>query len=292
MYKFYHQDKNAFIDALNATSARSGFSSRLLEKDYFCSLILRELYSKNNSNNQIVFKGGTLLNKVYAGFYRLSEDLDFTISTPADSTRKERSDKIRPFKEIFKNIAKEVLNLSVTQELKGSNQSVQYIGKLEYESATGNGDIKENILFEIGMREEIIIPHNKGKARTLLIDPWTKSAVIPDFEVICLAVEEAYAEKIRAALTREKVAIRDIYDIDYAVKKGIINLKSPILIKLVKSKLAITGDNKINITNSRKDDFKKQLNTQLLPVLKSGDYASFDFENAWNYILELGKDYS
>jgi len=38
-----------------------------------------------------VFKGGTCLAKVYAEFYRLSEDMDFMISTPIQAKRAERS---------------------------------------------------------------------------------------------------------------------------------------------------------------------------------------------------------
>jgi predicted nucleotidyltransferase component of viral defense system len=35
----------------------------------------------------LVFKGGTCLAKVHAGFYRLSEYLDFTIPSPLDAMR-------------------------------------------------------------------------------------------------------------------------------------------------------------------------------------------------------------
>ena len=43
------------------------------------------------SDGTLTFKGGTSLNKIHAGFYRLSEDLDFSISMPVDSARSDRS---------------------------------------------------------------------------------------------------------------------------------------------------------------------------------------------------------
>ena len=51
------------------------FSDRLLEKDYHLTRILHKISEKQIKD--LVFKGGTCLNKCYLGFYRLSEDLDF-----------------------------------------------------------------------------------------------------------------------------------------------------------------------------------------------------------------------
>src|SRR5439155_18422336 len=76
------------VEALRFTAADTGFPARLIEKDYFCGLVLEYLTMANES---LVFKGATCLTKVYAGFYRLSEDLDFVIPMPVDATRQERS---------------------------------------------------------------------------------------------------------------------------------------------------------------------------------------------------------
>ena len=77
-----------FVEAVRETAKNSGFSESLIEKDYYCSLILKEIYQSQNCN--LVFKGETLLNKVHAGFYRVSEDLDFSISTTPKLPRKKR----------------------------------------------------------------------------------------------------------------------------------------------------------------------------------------------------------
>ena len=84
----HHQDRDAFRDMIRYVEGKTGFLARLIEKDYYCSLVLRSLSSVNSD---LVFKGGTLLNKVHAGFYRLSEDLDFTISMLGEETRGDRS---------------------------------------------------------------------------------------------------------------------------------------------------------------------------------------------------------
>ena len=64
-----HEDPDMFREAVNFTAAETTFLPRLIEKDYFCTLLLRYLSASDGS---LVFKGGTCLAKVYAGFYRLS----------------------------------------------------------------------------------------------------------------------------------------------------------------------------------------------------------------------------
>ncbi len=88
---WYHEDLPRFRDALTLTEAETGFSSRLIEKDYYCSLLLDDLSGPFEQG--LVFKGGTCLSKVHAEFFRLSEDLDFSHLCPArcDEIRASRS---------------------------------------------------------------------------------------------------------------------------------------------------------------------------------------------------------
>ena len=85
---WYHDDVQRFRESLTFTEARSGFSARLIEKDYYCTHVLADLCER--FERALVFKGGTCLSKVHAEFFRLSEDLDFSIATPSNSTRSDR----------------------------------------------------------------------------------------------------------------------------------------------------------------------------------------------------------
>ncbi len=58
-------DPDFFRAAVSFTAQRTGFAARLIEKDYFCSVLLEYLAS---ASKDLVFKGGTCLAKVYAGF--------------------------------------------------------------------------------------------------------------------------------------------------------------------------------------------------------------------------------
>jgi len=53
-------------------------------------VLFREAVNFTAADDTLVFKRGTCLAKVHADFSRLSEDLDFVISTPVDATRTER----------------------------------------------------------------------------------------------------------------------------------------------------------------------------------------------------------
>ena len=271
-----HQDAKAFKDALQYTQKQTGFTARLVEKGYYCSVILRLLYAESP---EIFFKGGTLLNKVHAGFYRLSEDLDFTISVSHEAKRSERSKKAAPFKPFIEALSKKIAGFQVVHPLTGSNGSVQYNAEVKYISVlTG---LEDRILFEIGLREEVSDRDHVGKAATLVVDPYSDSPLLPHVEVRCLSLREAFAEKIRAALTRQKVAIRDVYDVWHAVEKGIVNPEDKELAKLVAKKMTIPDSLEVRMGADRKAEFKAQVETQLKPVLRDVDFKAFDFETGW-----------
>ena len=80
------EDGELFLQALERTARDHGFAAALIEKDFFCSLILAALAAA--APDYLLFKGGTCLSKVYTAFYRLSEDLDFSIPAETRSTRR------------------------------------------------------------------------------------------------------------------------------------------------------------------------------------------------------------
>jgi hypothetical protein len=70
-----HLDTDFFRAALAYTNEETGFTPLLVEKDYYCSVLLSYLFS---DKSPLVFKGGTCLSKVHVGFNPLSEDLHFS----------------------------------------------------------------------------------------------------------------------------------------------------------------------------------------------------------------------
>ena len=74
-----HEDKYAFLTILNQIHDVSGIRLDILEKDYYVSLLLRELAEKQQ-DLPAYFKGGTALYKALKSIRRFSEDIDLTVS--------------------------------------------------------------------------------------------------------------------------------------------------------------------------------------------------------------------
>ncbi len=126
-----HQDSALFREAVTYTAAETGFVPRLIEKDYFGTLLLQYLGVPGLG---LVFKGGTCLAKVHAGFYRLSEDLDFSIPTPLDASRADRSRRVKRSRDAVAQIGGQLPDFHVITPLTGANASTQYTGVIGYTS--------------------------------------------------------------------------------------------------------------------------------------------------------------
>jgi predicted nucleotidyltransferase component of viral defense system len=281
-----HEDIDFFREAVFYTAGRTELNAALVEKDYYCSILLAYLYQ--NEETPLVFKGGTSLGKIHANFYRLSEDLDLVISMPSNALRSERRRAIAPVKKWVTRIPDEISAFGLPEGIRGHNNSKQYIANVTYNSEVAINDEPAKIKIEVGLREKLLVPPIHGKVRTLLINPFTKSPAVPEFTVMALALEEAYAEKIRAALTRREPAIRDFYDVDFAVGRLNLDLKNHRLIKLVTDKLKVPDNKPIDISPSRKEKLQAQLDTQLKPVLRPLDFEKFNLDRAFELVAKLG----
>jgi predicted nucleotidyltransferase component of viral defense system len=174
-FPFPHDtDVDIFRESLSYSEGVTGFTASLIEKDYYCSLILHHIFERMTP---LVFKGGTCLSKVYVDFYRLSEDLDLVIPVSVDTPRNQRRSKMDPIKGIFDELPALVPGISVSRPFRGHNESRQYIGYLEYPSAVM--DKKERIKIEIGIREPLLLSSVTGETRTIVVNPFSSRPLFP-----------------------------------------------------------------------------------------------------------------
>jgi hypothetical protein len=167
-------DPEVFREALAYSEATTGFTATLIEKDYYCSLVLQYFFNRDTS---LVFKGGTCLSKVHANFYRLSEDLDLIISIAVNSSRSQRRAEMEPVKRMFEVLPREIPGIEIFEAFRGHNVSRQYIGYLEYPSAIV--EKQERIKVEIGVREPLLNPSESRVARTIAINPFSGLPLVP-----------------------------------------------------------------------------------------------------------------
>lgn len=281
-----HEDKALFREAVLFTAGQTGFNATLIEKDYFCTLLLQYIYEQPDS--PLVFRGGTCIGKVYADFYRLSEDLDFMISTPQEASISERRRRMTPVKEWVKIISEKMSILALPEDFTGHNSSRQYIANVTYPSVFLSEE-SARIKIEVGLREQSLMPAVQMKARTLLLNPFTRKPLVPDIQLATLSMKEAMAEKLRAALTRREPAIRDFFDIYYLVSRKKLDLKDMHLVELLAEKLKVPGNSPIDVSPVRKEKLKAQIKTELKPVLRPVDFERFNLDNAFEIVIEMAK---
>jgi predicted nucleotidyltransferase component of viral defense system len=281
-------DRQEFKEALAYTESRTGFSSILIEKDYYCSLLLRYLYhAQTDESQELVFKGGTCLSKVYVDFYRLSEDLDFVIPVEPSAGRQTRRKKIQPLKTLFERIPQHIPGVSVEEQIKGHNESRQYIGYVQYPSVVYNKE--EHVKVEIGLRESLIETPELKDAKSIIRNPFTRSEYLSPFTVQAITIKEAYAEKMRAALSRREPAIRDFFDLYYAYATLDFDFSAEDFLHMVRQKLSVPGNDPIDVSKSRKRQLVEQAKTHLQSVLRPSDYSSFDIEKSFHIVSTVAE---
>ena len=279
-----HEDPALFKEALEFTSAMTGFGLRLAEKDYFCSVALSCL---SQGTDDLVFKGGTCLAKIHADFYRLSEDLDFLIPTPCGATRSARSMRARFLVSLLDGLTLKYPVFRIEHPFTGHNNSSEYTATIEYASLlSGRPEI---IRLEVALREPLLTPTKALPAQTLLLDPVSGSRIIEPVALRCLSLEESFAEKYRAAFSRREPAIRDFFDIDFASWNLGVSPATPGLPDLVRRKMSVPGNGPIDVSSARLAALRVQLETRLKPVLRGTDFAVFNLDRAFELVTGMAE---
>ena len=285
-----HKDKKQFADLINVTVQRTGFRAHLLEKDYYLTLILSRI---NELSDDLIFKGGTCINKIYYSYYRLSEDLDFSMRLPEyTTTRGNRRKIIQPVKDSIETFAKQFDMRIDGAGNPGRNESKQYIYYFVYKSAIQ--PTEQLIKFEVGLRFNPILDIETREVKHKFLHPFTNEPLFAGGKVNCLSLEEIVSEKLRAAALRLTIAPRDFYDLDFIIRQG-FNLTDKKVLELFAKK--IEEDNgdpdlakyKINLGRSAKEikDMKSRIENELFDVLTVSERENFDLDTALKRINKV-----
>ena len=179
-------------NTLDEIAATKGFSKKLIAKDY----VLTELLFLLKDTSNIYFKGGTALQKAFLHHSRLSEDIDFTITK---SVKEIDSQIIKTLKD-----SKLFTGISHDKEVEGFTRIV--VGYSLFD------EIKGEVFIDLNERAKLLLKPEKHA-----IEHFYETS-IPAFSVNTLALEEIIAEKLTAAITRNKP--RDHFDIYQLIKAG------------------------------------------------------------------------
>lgn len=201
------------------------------------------------------------------------------------ANRKQRSNAVNPLKKLLSSIEMNQSIFKIGVELKGSDDSRQYNMQIAYRSQVSPKP--GTIFIEIGLREELLLPKSINGAKTLLIDPYSASKKVKDFSIPSLALYEAYAEKTRAALCRKKLAIRDFYDLDYALINSLINFNDETFLDLVKEKVKYETHFHDFKNSDIIKNLRSKIKSELEPTLKKSSSITFNLERIINTLLAM-----
>lgn len=294
-YNLHINNENDFFDMMKKTNIRK-FDPLLLEKDFLLTAILIYI---SNELPLLRFKWWTCLNKIYFPYYRLSEDLDFTIpiDEEAVNTEKKRFNYAHKVREKIKYIASIMwwsINPDIEQHKRAfwnkylKNKKYTYLKYLlEYPSLYdwSIGKIK----IEVTYTSKQYIKSKNETIKSLYLDTVLEEPIFWEKKIQCLDINEMIAEKCRAALTRREPAIRDFFDLWYLKSQWIDIFKN---IDLIVNKCKENTELVRTIINNY-GDLQQQLQTDLHNVLSQDLVLQWEWDDKlksiYDNLIELQK---
>lgn len=173
-------------------SAIKGFNEVVMTKDYYATMILYLLKDIKG----IYFKGGTALQKIFLDYSRLSEDIDYTVTEDLEKVRSEITER---------------LLISGLFEKATEDKDVEGFVKLVFHYTNFNEEM-DKIFIDLNKRAKLILKPEKHEVIHFYDEE------IPKFSVQTLAKREMFAEKLAAAIGRNRP--RDHLDVYMLIKKG------------------------------------------------------------------------
>ena len=239
-------------EEIRRLSIETKFSSKLLEKDYHLTRILHKISEKKIKD--LVFKGGTCLNKCYLCFYRLSEDLDFVYNQDVKNQSKMQIKKIldklrRELIEILNELEfKTSKELGKGWKMLTSKENPKIVGlEIITNYVSLIDDSLQIIKLEISFRKKLRKPTRMKAINHKFIDVLGEPILKKDVEIEVIDLFENFAEKFRALVIRKNIAIRDIYDIYFILKNSVLKINKEIISLIL-----------IKINESKKEKFTKE----------------------------------
>ena len=283
---YLHKDKEEFINAVNLASEYFHILPIIVEKDYYVTMILRELSERQGF---VVFKGGTSLSKCHKAIKRFSEDIDITIDSKLSQGQ------MKKLKEVIKDIAAELgLAIPNIEETRSRRSYNRYI--LEYQSALSEPDdaVQSVVLMETSFAE-VSFPTVILQVHSYIGDMMTKEA--PDelenfhlepFEMKVQGLDRTLVDKVFAICDyymqdRVKKHSRHIYDIYKLLQIVPLTEEFRALIQEVRSVRAMT-----NICPSAQPEVNVP---DMLNFLIENEIYKDDYEKITARILEEDVNY-
>ena len=242
---------------------KNNVSQEIIEKDYFIELVLFYFSKDSSLCENLVFRGGTALKKVYFPEYRFSEDLDFVIDSKKEIN-------------VYQDIVIQILQkISSDYPKKIDKRSMFERDRLQlfiiYDIIPDIKGIKE---LKVDILQDYYIPKHERK-RLLFSYPEfeNKNSILKTY-----VLESVLCDKIGRILDVDNEP-RDLYDLWYLLK---LNLDIKIIRKEFKNKYGYEIIIPNLLREIVKDDYRQNWGNRLI-------YQIFDLPDFDTVIKDLNK---
>ncbi len=222
-----HENKEAFSNAIRATSDHLGIREVFVEKDYWVTFILKRL-SNSEHKDKVVFKGGTSLSKVFGLIERFSEDIDLAIIKVAGQSNYKIGKLIKSIQEELTVGFREIVTVNTSQKKNFRKNEYEYDEILEA-GVDGSAGINGNLVLEINSLANPV-PNEKWQVKSFIgqfLEETGQNELITkykldSFELNVLVPQSTMIEKILSiirlsyfpdSIDRIKGKARHFYDI-------------------------------------------------------------------------------
>ena len=253
------------VDDLKRLAGRKNIPQGIIYKDYVITVILEKI-SHISDSNDLVFKGGTCLKKIYFEETRFSVDIDFTC-LQEDAPEK----MINDLKDELENNTIRSVTFDKIREHGRWGDSVSY--KVKYKDLNEHPN---SVKIDLSLRE---LPILEPRIRDILNPDYDN---IPNFKLYVFPLKEILAEKVRAVFTRKMA--RDVFDVWFLLRKGI-----DLDLRLVERKIAIYEDIEfkkedfIYKLEEKRDNWERDLR-MLVPEAPSYEMVRDDIEDVFGSV--------
>lgn len=201
------------------TAARLGVADAIVEKDFWVSWVLKQLFSNKAFEGRLLFKGGTSLSKIYQAINRFSEDIDLAVDYVAlgftgdkDPRREDISKTKRnaildemmetcrgyiasEFLETLRKQCVEVLGGQDGWRLEVSKVDLNAV-QFEYPRASTKGleYLNPRVVLELGTHAEFV-PHDRFTIRSFAGEQFPNVVKDRDISVEALLAKRTFWEK-------------------------------------------------------------------------------------------------
>ncbi len=139
-----HENNNLFTQSIEVTSTKMNISKQAVEKDYWVTFLLKNIYL-DPIGKEVIFKGGTALVKCFHLIKRFSEDIDLMIIRKEGETGNQSTKKIRKVSKIASDLLPEIYVENITRK-RGMNRKTAHTYNKEFNE--GSSQILDIIVVE------------------------------------------------------------------------------------------------------------------------------------------------